>query len=142
MPGRSSRCSASVSCDLSKATTARTVGVGRVLLSVLTSAVVGYVLDVAGVGIVVGVEAKADGEFGLKRGAGSGDVADAVVGDVEVELPIGGEVGDGDEDFTALDRSSDEAVADVPGEHAAGDRAADDQSITFVDQELLARAAS
>ena len=88
----------------------------------------------AGVGIIIGVEAEADREIGLEGRASGGDVANAVVGHVKIELPIGGEVGDGDEDLTPFDRSREEAIADVPGEDAASDWAAYDEGIALVEQ--------
>src|SRR3972149_4491264 len=82
--------------------------------------------DVTSVGGVGRAEAEADGgRLSSLGGLCFKYVADAVVGDGELELPVGREVGDRDKCFAALDGAGGEAAGEVPSQHAAGDRAAD-----------------
>ena len=83
--------------------------------------------DVAGVAASGERRRKRTGSGSFRSLARCQHVADAVVGDVEFELPVGRQIGDGDEHVAAFDGPGGEPIGDVPGEHATGDRAADDE---------------
>ena len=86
--------------------------------------------------LLVGAESESDRQIGLDLLLRRQHVADSIVGHVELELPIGRQIGHGHQHFAALDRPRQQLMANVPREHAPGDRAGDDKLLALVLEQL------